>query len=101
MSLVYLNTKSELTPHETLVAEDIERDFKQALEELPVQCRKIFELSRFDGYKYQEIAEKLNISIKTVETQMSRALFKIRTQLKDHLISFTFVIVLAARGFIE
>ena len=51
-----------------------------------VQQAPNFLLHRIDGKKYHEIAERLNISIKTVETQMSRALFKIRVQLKDYLV---------------
>ena len=55
------------------------------MEDLPTECRKIFELSRQEGLKYQEIALKLNISIKTVETQMSRVLAKLRLQLREHI----------------
>ncbi len=68
-----------------LLASDLENDFQSALQELPQECRKIFVLSRIEGLKYQEIAVRLNISIKTVETQMSRALAKLRFQLKGHI----------------
>jgi RNA polymerase sigma-70 factor (ECF subfamily) len=44
-----------------------------ALEKLPPRCREIFELSRFKGLKNQEIAEKLNISKRTAELQISLA----------------------------
>jgi RNA polymerase sigma-70 factor (ECF subfamily) len=84
MAVVYESSSDELSPHESLVVNDIESDLSIALDELPTQCRKIFELSRFEGLKYHEIASRLNISIKTVETQMSRALVKIRFQLKKH-----------------
>lgn len=84
MAAVYESSSPELSPHESLIANDIESDLSIALNELPTQCRKIFELSRFEGLKYHEIASKLNISIKTVETQMSRALVKVRLQLKKH-----------------
>ena len=57
----------------------------KALLELPERRREIFELSRFEGLKYQEIAEKLNISIKTVETQMTRSLEFMRKYLKDFI----------------
>ena len=56
-----------------------------AIADLPDQCRLIFELSRFDGLKYAEIATRLNISEKTVETQMSRALKKLREKLLGYL----------------
>jgi len=86
LEYLYKNTGTGNMPYDSLVAKDLEKDFAKALEQLPPDCRKIFELSRFEGLKYHEIAERLNISIKTVETQMSRALARIRVQLKDYLV---------------
>jgi RNA polymerase sigma-70 factor (ECF subfamily) len=86
LEYVYRTAENETVFHDSLIAHELERDFSKALEKLPPDCRKIFELSRFEGLKYQEIADRLNISIKTVETQMSRALAKIRVQLKDYLV---------------
>lgn len=86
LEYVYRTAENETAFHDSLVAHELERDFSKALEKLPPDCRKIFELSRFEGLKYHEIADRLNISIKTVETQMSRALAKIRVQLKDYLV---------------
>ncbi len=57
----------------------------RALLELPEKRREIFELSRFEGLKYNEIAEKLNISSKTVETQMTRSLEFLRKYLKEFI----------------
>ncbi len=68
-----------------LVANDLEKDLTNALEHLPNGCRRIFELSRLEGLKYQEIAQRLDISIKTVETQMSRALTRLRLELKEYI----------------
>lgn len=56
-----------------------------AVAKLPEQCRKVFELSRFKRKKYSEIAEILNISVKTVEAHMSLALKRLREDLKDFL----------------
>jgi RNA polymerase sigma-70 factor (ECF subfamily) len=53
----------------------------QSIASLPRQCRLIFEMSRERGLKYKEIASMLNISIKTVETQMGRALKRLRESL--------------------
>jgi RNA polymerase sigma-70 factor (ECF subfamily) len=86
LEYIYLTSEHQASTHDSLIANELEKDFSQALEKLPPDCRKIFELSRFEGLKYQEIADRLDISIKTVETQMSRALYKIRIQLKDYLI---------------
>ena len=52
-----------------------------AVETLPDKCRKIFDLSKKENLTYKQIAERLAISVKTVETQMGIALRKIRAQL--------------------
>lgn len=51
---------------------------------LPPKTRQVFLLSRVDGYSNQQIADELNLSIKTVENQMTRALKKLRVVLKEH-----------------
>ena len=57
-----------------------------AINELPEQCRKIFQMSRVDELKYSEIADILQISVKTVENQMSKALRYLREKLADYLV---------------
>jgi RNA polymerase sigma-70 factor (ECF subfamily) len=94
LEYIYKTSEPSTNEHDTLVAADLEKDFSKALEKLPPECRKIFELSRFEGLKYHEIADHLNISIKTVETQMSRALGKLRLQLKDYLVMLILVLFL-------
>lgn len=64
---------------------ELEGRIKQAISKLPEKCRQVFELNRFEGKKYAEIAEHLNISVKTVENQMSKALRVMREELKDYL----------------
>jgi RNA polymerase sigma-70 factor (ECF subfamily) len=61
-----------------------------AVSALPEKRQEIFRLAREEGLKYREIAEQLNISVKTVETQMTLALKQLRTSLKDyrHLVLF-------------
>ncbi len=56
------------------------------VESLPPQCRKVFLMSRFEGRKYQEIANELGISVKTVEVHIGKALVSMRQGLKDHWI---------------
>ncbi|TKG96439.1 RNA polymerase sigma-70 factor [Puteibacter caeruleilacunae] len=77
----------------TMSFQEIERIITSTLEELPPQCRKIFEMSRFENKKYKEIAEELEISTKTVETQITKALKIFRKNLKDylHLVSYLFI----------
>ena len=58
---------------------------QKALATLPTECRRVFELSRFEELKYREIADQLGISIKTVETQMGKALRLMRMELADYL----------------
>ncbi len=64
---------------------ELELKIQEAMEKLPEQCRLVFKLSRFEELKYSEIAEQLNISIKTVENHMGKALKIMREQLKDYL----------------
>ncbi len=58
---------------------------RKVLDMLPAQCRNVFELSRFEDLKYREIAEQLDISIKTVETHMGKALRIMRHELAEYL----------------
>lgn len=71
-------------PDEELIAEELDQRIEKAIDTLPPQCQAIFRLSRDKGLKYKEIAEQLNLSIKTVETQMGRALKQLRLLLQDN-----------------
>ncbi len=64
---------------------ELEQRIKNALNDLPEQCRTVFQLSRFEELKYQQIADTLGISIKTVEAQMGKALRIMRVKLVDYL----------------
>jgi len=55
------------------------------IDQLPEQCKRIFLMSRVEGKKNKEIANILSISIRTVETQISKALKTLRENLKDYL----------------
>lgn len=76
--------------HDNLVEEnDSQAELFEKIEEsiasLPEKRREIFRLSRQEGLKYREIATRLNISVKTVETQMGLAIKTLREMLKDFL----------------
>jgi RNA polymerase sigma-70 factor (ECF subfamily) len=73
-------------PAKKVMAGELEKKIHTALNELPEQCRTIFQMSRFDELKYREIADKLGISVKTVENQMGKALKLLREKLVDFLI---------------
>jgi len=76
------------TPEDELNIKEINTRFHQAIDELPEKCRIIFSMNRFDDITYREIAEILGISVKTVETQMGRALKFLRHRLADFLSIF-------------
>ncbi len=63
-----------------LIAKEFDKQIEDAIQNLPEKCRIIFKLSRFDGLKNKEIAAHLNISINTVQTQMSLAIKKLRNK---------------------
>lgn len=76
-----------------VISKELEARLRSALNELPEQCRTIFQMSRFEELKYKEIADRLNISIKTVENQMGKALKILRTNLADCLTIFLILIL--------
>jgi RNA polymerase sigma-70 factor (ECF subfamily) len=71
---------------EQIDAKHLEQLIESSLMDLPAARQRIFRLSREEGLKYREIADQLDISIKTVEAQMGKALKFMRERLKDFLI---------------
>lgn len=72
-------------PTDELEEKDMQRIMKQAVATLPEKRRQIFEMSRFEYLSYDDIAKKLNVSNKTVETQMTKALSQLRGVLAKFL----------------
>jgi RNA polymerase sigma-70 factor (ECF subfamily) len=68
-----------------LELKELEDRLEVALKELPEKCRTIFQMSRFEELKYQEIADRLELPVKTVENQMGKALRLLRMKLVDFL----------------
>lgn len=68
-----------------LVFEELQEKIESSLEKLPPVCRKVFEMSRFEEKKNREIADELGINIKTVEAHISKALKRLKADLKDYL----------------
>lgn len=62
---------------------DLSAHLQQALDQLPAAYREAFEMNRFEGLKYREIAVRLNVSERTVEVRVSKALEMLRKLLKD------------------
>jgi RNA polymerase sigma-70 factor, ECF subfamily len=75
--------KSPETPEENTRSEELYRIFEKTLDSLPLKCSAIFRMNRFEGLKYKEIADRLSVSVKTVEANMGRALKMLRKNLKD------------------
>ncbi|MBI4539559.1 MAG: RNA polymerase sigma-70 factor, partial [Gemmatimonadetes bacterium] len=76
---------SSPSPMESMEAEERERAFARAIEDLPPRRREVFTLSRFQQLSYREIAEVMGISQQTVANQMSAALAELRRALRPHL----------------
>lgn len=94
------------TDHILYVQENAKEDFvdlaetnqlqdkiRQAIDKLPTERKKIFLMIRYDDLKYSEVAEKLGISIKTVENQMGSALKLMRQELKEYLPSIIAILL--------
>ena len=75
--------ESSNTTEQLIEASELEVRLMNELEKLAPQCKRIFQMSRFDGKSNSEIAEELNISKRTVETQISNALQMLKKNLGD------------------
>ncbi len=74
--LVQLNS-IYFDPEQLMMTEEMMRQIRQAVNNLPPRCRLIFKLVKEDGLKYKEVAELLQLSVKTIEAQMAIALRRI------------------------
>ena len=70
---------------EQLELDRLKEDIRAAVDGLPERCRAVFALSRYEELSYKEIASRLEISVKTVENQMSKALKLLRHKLERYL----------------
>jgi len=68
---------------EAIYYSELQSKVARVLERLPERCSVIFRMSRFEGLKYNEIAEKLSVSLKTVEANMGKALKEFRKALAE------------------
>jgi len=63
---------------------ELQHRIYDCIEDMPDQCRRIFKMNRFEGLRNEQIAEKLGLSKRTVETQISKALKILRKKLSDY-----------------
>jgi len=85
MHVAYSMKNRNALYQESAPSRELEKEIRDALNDLPEQCRTVFQLSRFESLKYWEIADRLGISVKTVENQMGKALRILRVRLVDFL----------------
>jgi RNA polymerase sigma-70 factor (ECF subfamily) len=87
----YIDEMMALSKHhlaydtDLFIISDLQEKLKHGIDLLPDKCREVFMMSRIQGLKNEEIAAKLNISKRTVETQISKALKVLRVELKDYV----------------
>jgi len=74
-----------LSIHDTMDYDRLSAAIERAIDNLPPRCKVIFVMSRMEGLKHQQIADAMEVSIKTVENQMGIALSKLREELKSFL----------------
>lgn len=73
----------EQQPDQISQFEELYHDVEEAVNKLPIERRRIYLMQKFEGKKYREIADELNLSVKTVDVQLTRANQYIRNLLKD------------------
>ena len=78
--LIYYDTDNYVLKSE------LEAKLDAALSMLPQEVEEAYRMNRFEGLKYHEIAEKLNVSVRTIEVRVGRALHLLREYLKDYLV---------------
>jgi RNA polymerase sigma-70 factor (ECF subfamily) len=104
MNFLRDNKKTESTDNDSILnipedyndniqAAELEAKIWETIDKLPEKCKEVFILNRFEEKKYAEIAIQLDISIKTVETHISKALKVLREHLKDYIHLFIFLIL--------
>ncbi len=76
---------------EKLINEDLEKIILNEIDQLPEQCRRVFLMSRFEQLSHKEISTHLNISVKTVENHINKALQVLRKRLGIYLYFFLII----------
>jgi len=79
-------------PDNYIQFEELKEKIEQAIDVLPDEIKEVFIMNRFEELKYREIAEKLDLSVKTIEARMSKALVVLRKELKDYLPALSLIV---------
>lgn len=80
-----------------VLGSELQEQIEQAMQVLPEKCREVFRKSRFEEKSYKEISEELNISVKTVENHIAKALRIMRSELSAYL-PLLLITILVSKG---
>lgn len=76
---------SDQQPLAILLEKELEHEIEKSISEMSNECRQVFQMSRFDQMKYEDIAVQLNISVNTVKYHVKNALAKLRADLSKYI----------------
>jgi len=88
------NYEGATTDENAIELKELNVLINKEIDNLPDKCKEVFILSRYDEMKYAEIAEHLNISVKTVEAHMTKALKILREKLSPHVDFMVLILIL-------
>lgn len=77
-----------------VLRDELELNYIRAMEKIPAEFADVYRLSRIEGKSYSEIAQKLGVSVRTVEVRIGKALILLREELKDFLITIALILQL-------
>ncbi len=83
----------DISPQQRLELKDLQDIINHTINQLPERCRVIFKLSRIEQLSHKEISEQLNISTKTIENQMTKALKSIRKAVQQYGLNPVLIII--------
>jgi RNA polymerase sigma-70 factor (ECF subfamily) len=89
----FANIPDEISS-DSLILKDLSAAIEQAVNLLPPKQQMVFRLKRYEGKKLNEIAKMMNLSVKTVEMHLSKAMLALRKSLKEYLPEFIFFLLL-------
>jgi len=96
----YNSTNAENQIENKIYANELESALLNAISQLPPKCRMVFKMNRMEGLTNSEIAEKLELSKRTVETQITKALKILRTKIRPYLSECYLVLLILFHTFI-